>query len=87
MVNPTKCDVVVFCGTSRAWSGRRSWNLPSAGASRPALAVADKFKYLGVELHCSKDIRAAVGHRLSWMVAAQSGFNRRLKELRIPFVN
>jgi hypothetical protein len=47
--------------------------------------VADKFKYLGVELHGSKDIRAAVGHRLSRMVAAQSGVNRRLKELRIPF--
>jgi hypothetical protein len=35
----------------------------SAGASRTALAVADKFKYLGVELHGSKDIRATVGHR------------------------
>jgi hypothetical protein len=59
--------------------------LPSAGASCPALAVADKFKYLGVELHRSKDIRAAVGLRLSQMVAAQSGVNRRLNELRIPF--
>jgi hypothetical protein len=85
IVNPTKCELVVFCGTSQAWSGRRSWTLPSAGASRTALAVADKFKYLGVELHGSKDIRAAVGHSLSWMVAAQSGVNRRLKELRIPF--
>jgi hypothetical protein len=85
MVNPTKCEVEVVCWTSRAWSGRRSWTLPSAGASRTALAVADKFKYLGLELHSSKDICAAAGHRLSQMVAAQSGVNRCLKELRIPF--
>jgi hypothetical protein len=62
MANPTKCEVVVSVfsgGTSWAWSGRRSWTLPSADTSRTALAVADKFKYLGVELHGSKDIRAA----------------------------
>jgi hypothetical protein len=43
-VNPAKCEVVVFGGTSRAWSSQRSWTLPSAGASCTALAVADKFK-------------------------------------------
>jgi hypothetical protein len=48
--------------------------------------AADKFKYVvGVELHGSKDIRAAVGHRLGRVGAAQSGVNRRLKELRITF--
>jgi hypothetical protein len=49
------------------------------------MAVATKFKYLGVELHGDKDITAAVAHRYSRMVAAQAAVNRRLKELRIPY--
>jgi hypothetical protein len=47
------------------------------------MAVATKFKYLGVELHGDKDITAAVAHRHSRMVAAQAAVNRRLKELRM----
>ncbi len=49
------------------------------------MAVAAKFKYLGVDLHGDKDITAAVAHRHSRMVAAQAAANRRLKELRIPY--
>jgi hypothetical protein len=30
-------------------------------------------------------MRAAEGHRLGWIVAAQSGANRRMKELHILF--
>jgi hypothetical protein len=41
------------------------------------------FKYLGVELHGIKCIRASARLRLSRMVAAQSGVNRRLKALRV----
>jgi hypothetical protein len=73
--------LLVFCGTSRAWSGRRSWTLPSDAASRTALAVAYKFKYQGFELHGSNQ-----GHPCRCRPQAQPDeVNRRLKELRIPF--
>jgi hypothetical protein len=41
--------------------------------------------WLGVVLDGSMDIRAALGHGLSWMAAAQSWVDRCLKKLRIPF--
>jgi hypothetical protein len=84
IVNPAKCEVVVF-GSSRAWPGKRHWTLLRADGRRTPMAVAAKFKYLGVELHGDKDITAAVAHRHSRMVAAQAAANRRLKELRIPY--
>ena len=84
LVNPTKCEAMVF-GNGRAWPGRRRWTLPTAGGRRTAMTVVTKFKYLGVELHGNGDITKATGHRHSCMVAAQSAVNRRLKELRIPF--
>ena len=84
IVNPTKCEAVVF-GNGNAWRGRRSWTLPAPGGSRSAMAVVPKFKYLGVELHGAGDITKALDHRHSRMVAAQSAVNKRLKELRIPF--
>jgi hypothetical protein len=84
IVNPTKCEAVVFDNGS-AWRGRRSWTLPAAGGGRSAMAVVLKFKYLGVELHGAGDITKAIGHRHSRMVAAQSAINKRLKKLRIPF--
>ena len=84
IVNPTKCEVVVF-GNAASWPRKRTWTLLQTDGQRPAMAVVPKFKYLGVELHGTKTIRAAAGHRHSRMVAAQSAVNRRLRELRIPF--
>ena len=84
IVNPAKCEVMVF-GSSKAWPGQRHWTLLRADGRRSTMAVVTKFKYLGVELHGDKDITAAVAHRHSRMVAAQAAVNRRLKELRIPY--
>jgi hypothetical protein len=84
IVNPSKCEVMVF-GNGSAWPGRRTWTLLAADGRRTTMAVVTKFKYLGVELHGAHDITAAAGHRHSRMVAAQSAVTRRLKELRIPF--
>ena len=84
IVNPSKCEVMVF-GNGRAWAGKRTWVLLAADGKRTPMAVVTKFKYLGVELHGAHDITAAAGHRHSRMVAAQSAVNKRLKELRIPF--
>jgi hypothetical protein len=83
IVNPTKCKVVVF-GGAKAWSRKRDWTLQAPGGGHTPLAVSEYFKYLGVKLHGRKCIRAAARHRLSRMVAAQSGVSRRLKALRIP---
>jgi hypothetical protein len=44
-----------------------------------------KFKYLGVELHGSSSITAAVGQRLACMVAAQSAVYRRLREMHVTY--
>lgn len=84
IVNPAKCEVMVF-GNGKAWPGQQQWTLQAPDGRRSVMAVVTKFKYLGVELHGAKDITAAVGHRHSRMVAAQSAVNRRLKELRIPY--
>jgi hypothetical protein len=77
-VNPSKCEVVVFAETSRAWSGS-SWNIKGRQLPR-----TQKFKYLGVELHGTAGIKGCIPHRLSCMMAAQSAISRRLHELRVP---
>lgn len=78
IVNPSKCEVVVFSKRCTAWA-KTKWHIGGA-----ALPRAEKFKYLGVELHGTKGIKAAVEHRLSRMFAAQSSVNRRLSELQAP---
>ena len=78
IVNPDKCEVVVFAKTSRTWR-KHQWCVGPA-----LLPRSQKFKYLGVELHGTHGIKAAVPQRLSCMVAAQSSINRRLKELNAP---
>jgi hypothetical protein len=85
IINPSKCEAMVFCGNCTAWPGatwHTSANQAGAVQQRP-LARVQKFKYLGVELHGSKSIKAAVDHRLSRMVAAQSSINRRLREMHV----
>ncbi len=77
-INPNKCEIVVFAKSSRAWS-KHQWQVDSVTLPR-----SQKFKYLGVELHGSRGIKAAVQQRFSCMVAAQSSINRRLRELGAP---
>jgi hypothetical protein len=76
---------LVLHSAHNTWlSRKRDWTLQAPGGGRTPLAVSEHFKYLGVELHGSKCIRAAARHTLSRMVAAQSRVSRRLKALRIP---
>ncbi len=77
-VNPDKCEVVVFAKNSRAWLNHQ-WHVDSV-----PLPKSRKFKYLGVELHGTQGIKAAMQQRYSCMVAAQSTINRRLRELNAP---
>ena len=79
IVNPTKCEVMVFAGRRDTWSNQPDWTV--GGATLPRV---EKFKYLGVEVHCTKSIKFAVGQRLGRMVAARSAVTRRLRELHIP---
>ena len=81
LINPHKCEVMVFSGSTRTWVGH-NWHTRT-GDQQQELARVTKFKYLGVELHGSKRIKAVVEHRLSRMVAAQSSVNRRLRQLHI----
>ncbi len=79
IVNPSKCEVVVFAGKRTTWA-----NLPDWTVGGVKLPRAEKFKYLGVEVHCTQGIKFAVQQRLSRMMGAQSAMNRRLCELHIP---
>ena len=82
IINPSKCEVMVVSGNSRAMQGA-SWHDGGLWGDRKPLARVQKFKYLGVELHGTKTIKAALDHRLSRMIAAQSTVYRRLRELHI----
>jgi hypothetical protein len=75
---------MVFSGSSRTWASTAQWHTSNDGQQR-MLHNVHKFKYLGLELHGSKGIKAVTDHRLGRMIAAQSSINRRLRELR--FVN
>lgn len=78
LVNPSKCEVVIFCQRSTAWASHE-WLV--GGQKLPRV---EKFKYLGVELYGTKGIRSAVQQRLSCMVASYSRINRRLYDLKLP---
>ena len=82
IVNPAKCEVMVF-GSSRAWPGQRHWTLLRADGRPTTMAVV---VYLGVELHGNKDIISAVAHTHSRMVAAQAAVNRRRKSCAFPTI-
>jgi hypothetical protein len=79
IINPSKCEVVVFAGKRTTWAKLPDWTVGNAKLPR-----SEKFKYLGVEVHCTQGIKFAVQQRLSCMVGAQSAVNRRLHELQIP---
>jgi exonuclease III len=79
LINPSKCEVVVFAGKCNTWSQLPDWSV--GGAKLPR---SQKFKYLGVEIHCTQGIKFAVQQRLSRMVGAQSAISSRLRELQIP---
>jgi hypothetical protein len=80
IINPSKCEVMVFAGNSRAMNGAVWFD---GTEDQKQLARVHKFKYLGVELHGYKSIKAAVDHRLSRMIAAQSGVYRRLRDMHV----
>ncbi len=80
-VNPSKCEVVVFAKSCRAWYGFGDWKVKGK-----ALPRSRKFKYLGVELHdVTGTIKDAVEHRLSCMIvimiAAHSAVSRWLNDI------
>ena len=77
IINPQKCEVVVFAGRCNTWANS-SWT-----AGDHVLARVDKFKYLGVELHGTQGIAAALRQRLTSMVRAQSAINRRLRQMHM----
>ena len=77
-INPSKCEVVVYASRRTAWA-QHSWHVGSHPLPR-----SQKFKYLGIELHATGGIKAAIQQRLSCMFAAQSTVNRRLRELHMP---
>jgi exonuclease III len=81
IVNPSKCEAMVFAGNARAWPGA-AWHTVRADGTHVPLARVEKFKYLGVELHGTRHIKAVVQHRLSRMLAAQGAIQRRLRELQ-----
>jgi hypothetical protein len=81
LVNPNKCEVMVFAGTAVAWRGHK-WHAHTPGGDQLPLARVEKFKYLGVELHGCRNATAATQHRLSRMVAAQAAVQRRLREMQ-----
>jgi hypothetical protein len=88
IINPSKCETVVFSGGG-AWP-QASWTVKEPDSSGPEpsrrdLARVQKFKYLGVELHGSSSITAAVGQRLACMVTAQSAVYRRLREMHVTY--
>jgi hypothetical protein len=76
IINPTKCEVVVF-GGGKAWP-HYSWQV-----NGNALTRAKHFKYLGVTLAGSRDIKACVEHRLQSMTRAQACVRRRLQQLHV----
>ncbi len=69
----------MFAGKCNTWAKLPEWTV--GGTKLPR---AEKFKYLGVEAHCTQGIQFAVQQRLSRMVSAQSAVNRRLHEMQIP---
>jgi hypothetical protein len=88
IINPSKCETVVFSGGG-AWP-RASWTVKEPDSAGPEprrreLARVQKFKYLGVDLHGSSSITAAVGQRLACMVTAQSAVYRRLREMHVTY--
>jgi hypothetical protein len=78
-MNPSKCEVVVFAKSCRAWSGFGDWKVKGR-----ALPRSRKFKYLGVELHDVTGTKGSVEHRLSCMIAAHSAVSRRLNDMQCP---
>jgi hypothetical protein len=77
-VNPSKCEVVVFAKSCRAWSGFGDCKVK--GKSLPR---SRKFKCLGVELHDHvTGTKDSVEHRLSCMIVAHSAVSRRLNDMQ-----
>ena len=81
IVNPSKCEVMVFAGNTLAWPGA-TWHTIKPDGTHTPLARVQKFKYLGVELHGARNCKAVVDHRLSRMKAAQGAIQRRLREMQ-----
>jgi hypothetical protein len=84
------CSLVVGERESGGAWPRASWTVKEPDSSGPEpsgrdLARVQKFKYLGVELHGSSSITAAVGQRLACMVTAQSAVYRRLREMHVIY--
>ena len=81
IINPSKCEVMVFAGNTLAWPGA-AWHTVKPDGTQVPLTRVQKFKYLGVELHGARNCKAAVDHRLSRMKGAQGAIQRRLREMQ-----